>query len=169
MEKGINRECPICGEGKQLKHLVCNACYQIYTSEAGRSLARDGKIPAFTTWAHDKIEKRLGELKTRLAQKKEEYITLQGQVRADAYTVIANSLRGKKISPVIFKNALAEKKKEVWKSRKGDRLFYELKVAESKVGFLQGLNDELHAKIQSFESQPAADIPVSQLQLQPQP
>lgn len=158
MEKGINRECPICGEEKQAKHLVCNGCYQIYTGEAGRSLARDGKIPAFTVWAYEKIEKRLGELKNQLAQKKKEYVSLQEQVRADAYTLITNSLHGKKISQEIFRNALAEKKKEVWKIRKGDRLHYELKSTESKIVFLQGLRDELQTKIQSFESHSAPDV-----------
>jgi len=155
MEKGINRECPICGEGKRLKHLVCNACYQVYTGEAGHSLARDGKIPPFTTWAYERIEKRLGELKNHLAQKKDEYISLQEQVRADAYTVITDSLKGKKISSDIFKNALGEKKKEVWKARKGNHLHYELKSIESNIVFLQGLRDELQTKIQSFALQAA--------------
>jgi hypothetical protein len=163
MEKGINRECPICGKEKQAKHLVCNDCYQIYTSEAGRSLARDGKIPPFTVWAAESIEKRLQELKTQLVQKNEEYISLQEQVRADAYTVITNSLRGKKISPEIFKNALKEKKREVWGTRGGNKLHYQLKSIENKIVFLKGLCDELRLKIQSFESHPAdVSIPLPQ-------
>ncbi len=163
MEKGINRECPICGKEKQAKHLVCNGCYQIYTGDAGRSLARDGKIPPFTTWAYERIEKRLEEGKNQLSQKKEEYISLQEQVRADAYTVITNSLRGKKISPEIFKNALKEKKGEVWGTRGGNKLHHELKSMESKIVFLQGLRDELQVKIQSFESRPAdVSVPLPQ-------
>ncbi|MBU2263585.1 hypothetical protein KJ750_02975 [Patescibacteria group bacterium] len=159
-EKGINRECPICGNEKQTRHLICTNCFQVYTGEAGHSLARDGKIPSFTVWAYERIEKRLGELKNHLAQKKDEYISLQEQVRADAYTVITDSLKGKKISTEIFKNALGEKKKEVWKARKGNHLHYELKSIESNIVFLQGLKDELQTKIQSFESRSASDVPI---------
>ncbi|MBU2219416.1 hypothetical protein KKG15_02930, partial [Patescibacteria group bacterium] len=108
-------------------------------------------------------------LKNQLTQKKEEYIGLQEQVRADAYTILANSLRGKNITNSlrgknivgdIFKNALAEKKKEIWGIKGGNKLHYELKSIESNIVFLQGLKDELQTKIQSFESRSASDVPI---------
>lgn len=154
-----NNECPLCGKEKQAKHVVCNECYSLYTNQAGKTLAREGKIIPFTTWAKGEVEKRFQDLQNQLTQKKKEYEDLQGIVASEAFQSLVDSLHGEKVQDAIFRNALFEKKKEFWKKKGGNRLHYELKNLEAKFSFLEQLFQELQVKAESLSepSEPLAD------------
>lgn len=158
-----NAACPLCGKEKErASHVVCNECYQIYTTQAGRSLAREGRVIPFTIWTKEEVEKRFQPLQTQLEDIRKKYDVLSKEVSEAAYQDITTKLGGKRVDPEVFRAALREKRDELWKQKGGGRLHWELKTLEKKVEFLGGMLAELTAKVEQMEK----EVPVESSSLE---
>jgi len=140
--------CPVCGcSSKQNKnHLVCGKCYKNFVDEAAKLLAK-GKAITLPEWVEVKIREKLPLLQKELEEKRESYTKLQEEVSQSAFEKIREALGAKKSVPrEVFKRALTEKKKELWREKRGDRLCREFRTLEAKVNFLTTLLKELEEK-----------------------
>jgi len=124
--------CPSCGNKKGPKHLVCSDCYQIYSDEAAKSIAR-GKVVDLLSWAKQRAEKRLPEIKAELKEKKDKYDLLQQEVGSSAFQKVKETLNGKMVPNDVFKKACSEARKKTWKEKGGNTLHYEIKILEQQV------------------------------------
>lgn len=139
--------CPICDSGKRNKnHLVCGKCYKNFVDEAAKLLAK-GKAITLPEWVEVKIREKLPLLQKELEEKRESYTKLQDEVSQLAFGEIREALGSKKSVPrEVFKKALTEKKKELWRDKGGNKLCREFRTLETKVNFLTTLLKELEEK-----------------------
>ena len=147
-----NGGCPLCGGRKRkAAHLICATCYEKYAREAGKTLAQKEKVIFVFEWAKEGIKKRFEQLQKELQEIKEEYKTLQGTVRNEAYLEIKKSLGRKTVPQEVFRAAMQQKKTEIWQAKKGNGLHRKLKIAEGQVIFLQGFLESENEKSSSLE------------------
>ena len=143
--------CPTCREGQRNrpKDLVCPDCYKKYTEEAGRALAR-GEAISIPEWVMGIAGEQLATLQAEFHQKQNEYTALQERVGEEAFQEIRSSLKGKSVPQEVFNSALRQKKDELWKANKGNRLHFEVKTLEKQIAFIEGLLSELQTKAEEF-------------------
>ena len=152
--------CPTCGEGQRNrpKDLVCPDCYKRYTEEAGRALAR-GEAISIPEWVMGIAGEQLATLQAELRQKQTEYTALQREVGEEAFQEIRSSLKEKSVPREVFNAALRQKKDELWKANRGNRLHFEVKTLEKQTAFIEGLLSELRTKAEEFaERTRAAEV-----------
>jgi len=126
-----------------------NHCYKKYTEEAGRALAR-GEAISIPEWVMGIAGEQLATLREELRQKQTEYTALQEKVGEEAFQEIRSSLKGKSVPREVFNSALRQKKDELWKANKGNRLHFEVKTLEKQTAFIEGLLSELQAKAEEY-------------------
>lgn len=155
----INKDCPLCERKKdQAKHLVCSECYKLWTYQAGKTLATEGQIVSIVAWTKEELEKKLPKLRTELEEKKTKYTSLQEEVDSEAYREIVASLQGERVPDEVFRVALAEKRKELWQGKGGNKLHFELKTLEEKLTFLESFYQELQKKTEENEVEKPSDL-----------
>jgi hypothetical protein len=154
-----NLECPVCGGRKQqAKHLVCSTCYEKYVANAGHALAKERKAIPLGEWVKPRIEARLSDLSTQLAQTQEDHSVLQDKVNSEAYEEVRASLGGQAVIREVFNTALREKKREIWGKEGGNRLHREMKILETKVNFLREFIGGLREREAQTESQEEIEV-----------
>lgn len=149
-----NKECPLCGkEKRRAKDLVCNDCYQAFTSEAGRMLAQKGKITSFGEWIKPQATEKLQSLQAQLNEVTERYSALQKEVKNEAYAQITASLK-QYVVMEIFKKALREKERILWGQKGGNKLHWERKGLEARITFLKGFLEKFPEKAAEVAQEP---------------
>lgn len=124
--------CGICGHPKKADALMCGQCNTQWRKEAPRLIAQGNSMDIWE-WVEAKINAALTEINSALEQKRREVNQLSLEVDQEADRQLTEKLGGKKFDEGILRDARAEIRRPIWKSRGGNRLYFELKQLEAQL------------------------------------
>lgn len=122
--------CGICGHPKKADALMCVQCNTQWRKEAPLLIVQGNPMDIWE-WTEAKIEAALTEMRSTLQQKQNEVQQLSDEVNREAERQLAEKLGGKEFDANILRDARAQIRRPIWKSRGGNRLYFQLKQLQA--------------------------------------
>lgn len=150
--------CPVCPDVPNLRRketdIVCGNCYRQYTNDAAVALTRGERVPNVFEWTVKQGAAILSSLEAQQASAQDRFARLQQEVENAAVDELKRNSKGQSFAKEVWQQALWAKKQELWRARKGNHVYAEMKTLETRISLIKNI-------LAKAQEQPAVETPAA--------